>query len=383
VATQRFEVIVIGVGAMGSAACLALARRGVRVLGLEQFSIPHEMGSSHGDSRMIRLCYYEHPDYVPLLRRAYELWADLEREAGCTLLIRTGGLYLGLPGSEFVLGSQRAAQEHALPHEMLDRAEIARRFPQFHVSDDAIALFEPSAGILLPEMVVSAQAELALRRGAAIHAVEPVRDWRADARSVRVTTSRGEYYADRLIICGGAWTGTLVRSLGVRLLVTRQVLGWLWPRKPDAFALGRLPVWAHDQPGGTQHYGFPMLPHSSRPGLKIAHHHRGEPADPATVDRSPRPGDEEDFLPQVRRILPEADGPLLSMRICLYTNSPDSHFIVDRHPEHERVTMACGFSGHGFKFASVMGEALADLAMHGRSAHPIGFLGLDRLSGVK
>lgn len=376
---KRFEVIVIGIGAMGSAACLALSRRGFRVLGLEQFSIPHDMGSSHGDSRMIRLCYYEHSDYVPLLRRAYALWDELERDLGAAIFLRTGGLYMGGPESPFVLGSQQAAMAHGLPHEMLTRADLAARYPQFNLSDDAIALYEPSAGILFPELIVASQAELALRRGAELHACESVHAWSADATGVRVTTNRGEYVGERLIICGGAWAGLLMRDLGVELVVTRQPLGWVWPRRPELFTLGRLPVWAFDQPDGTQHYGFPLLPRSSRPGLKVARHHRGAATDAASVERSPQPGDEDDFMPALRRLVPEADGPLLSLRICLYTNSPDSHFIVDQDPRHDRVCFACGFSGHGFKFASVIGEALADLATAGRTSLPVGFLGLNRL----
>jgi len=375
---KQYDLIVCGVGAMGSAACAHLAKRGARVLGLEQFGIPHSLGSSHGESRMIRLCYYEHPDYVPLLRRAYELWDQLERESGQKLLHMTGGIYMGPvpPRSEFIAGAMRAAQQHGLPHEMLDHAQLRARYPQFHLPDDYVGLFEPNAGFLLPERVVAAHAQSALRHGAELHGHEPVLDWQADSHGVSVRTARANYTADQVIFCGGAWSQRLLGEIGVKLVVTRQVLGWVWPKRPELFALGVLPVWAIDNPDGTQHYGFPM--HDGRPGFKLSHHFHGAPTTAEAIDRIAHPEDEDDFRPTLRRFIPDADGPLLSMVVCMYTNSPDSHFIIDRHPRHERAIIACGFSGHGFKFSSVIGEALADLALHGRTPLPIEFLSLKR-----
>lgn len=375
---NTFDVVVIGLGAMGSSACYHLARRGVRVLGLEQFDIPHALGSSHGSSRMIRLAYYEHPDYVPLLRRAYQLWDELGSLSGQKLLYRTGGLYMGPREGEIVGGSLRSACEYGLPHELLDRAEIRRRFPQFQIPEHWAGLLEPEAGFLVPEQVIASYAEAALRGNAELHGRETVLDWSTDQKGVRVRTNRGEYAAGHLVFCGGPWSGKLVRDLGVELKVTRQVLGWVWPRDPDGFALGRLPVWAIDRLDGTIHYGFPMT--ADVPGFKLAHHGLGAITDPDRVAREAQPRDEETFRPVLRQMIPAADGPLLSMKVCLYTQSPDGHFILDRHPTHERVTIACGFSGHGFKFASVMGEALADLATRGTTALPVGFLKLDRLA---
>ena len=379
---SSYDVIVVGVGAMGAAACYHLARRGVRVLGLEQFGIPHALGSSHGYSRAIRLAYYEHPDYVPLLRRAYALWHELEAASGQKLLHVTGGLYLGAPGSELVEGSLRSAREHGLPHEALTRAQVSERFPQFHgVPDDFVALWEPPAGLLLPERVVAAHAELALRHGADLRGHETVMSWEADAHGVTVRTDRAVYTAAHLILCGGAWSERLVRGLGVPLVVTRQVLGWVWPpRRPEQFDLAAgFPTWAiEDAASGSLFYGFPLLP--DNPGFKIARHRPGAPTDPDTVVRHVLPGDEDDFRPGLDRFFPDvAGGPTLAVRVCLYVNSPDGHFLVDHHPEHpERVTFACGFSGHGFKFASVLGEALADLAERGATDLPVGFLGLRR-----
>src|SRR5688572_10439664 len=224
---KHFDVIVIGVGAMGSATCCELARRGVRVLGLERFDVPHARGSSHGLSRMIRLCYYEHPDYVPLLRRAYELWRELESASGQPLLHVTGGVYISRAGGELVERSLESARQHGLAHEFLDRAQLSERFAQFRLPDDHVALYEPMAGWLAPEKVVAAFAEQALRGGARVHAHEAVRAWSADASGAAVTTDGGEYRAERLVFCGGPWSGELLRDLGVGLTVTRQVMTWV------------------------------------------------------------------------------------------------------------------------------------------------------------
>ncbi len=366
------DVIVIGVGAMGSATCWHLAKRGVRVLGLEQYDVPHTLGSSGGHSRLIRLAYYEHPDYVPLLRRAYALWDEIERESGRVLLHKTGGLYLGRETEPFVAESLRAARRHGLPHELLDRAQIAARFPQFRVPADHVGLFEPDGGALRSEDAIEAFAAMAQRHGAEIRTREAVIGWSADDASVTVRTDRGTHRAAHVVFCAGAWSDRLLHDFGVPLVVTRQVMGWVAPPDPEPFALGAFPCWAIQNDDGSLHYGMPILPGAA--GLKIAHHFHGPAADVASVDRTPRPEDESDFRPALRRILPDADGPLAAMRVCLYTCSPDSHFAVGRHPCERLATIACGFSGHGFKFASVIGEALADLATRGATELPIGFL---------
>lgn len=374
-----WDVIVVGVGAMGSSACWHLARRGVRVLGIDRFSIPNAMGSSHGDSRMIRLCYYEHPDYVPLLHRAYELWRETEQISKRKLLHVTGGLYMGpadTARSDFVTGALQAARQHQLPHEVLDRASIASRYPQFHVPDDFIALYEPNAGFLVPEHVVATHAELALRHGAELRAHEPLQHWRQERDHISIQTARGEERARHVIFCGGAWAASLMPNLTTPLRVTRQILGWVWPRRPELFTLGRFPVWAIDQPDGTQHYGFPIPDQPlGPPGFKIAHHHKGTPTTADQLDRHVAPVDEADFRWVLDRYIPDASGPLIAMKVCMYTNSPDSHFVIDQPAEYEgHVTVACGFSGHGFKFASVIGEALADLALNHNTTLPIEFL---------
>lgn len=383
--SNSFDVIVVGAGSMGSAACCHLARRGVRVLGLEQFDVPNVLASHHGFSRMIRLAYFEHPDYVALLRRAYENWESLERESGQKLLHITGGLYLGRPDSELVSGSIEAARKYDLPHEVIDPRKLKNRFPQFQVPDGTVAFYETRAGFLMPEKVVAAQAMLAMQHGAEIHGHEKVLSWQADGGGVTVRTDRDEYRAGRVLFTSGAWTDRLVADLGVPLKVTRQVMAWFWPPRPrklDSFALGTFPSWAMDLEERSRfrgvHYGFPMMP--DNPGFKIALHWPADVCDPNTVVRTPLPGDEANVRDAIRRYIPDADGPLLALRVCLYTNSPDGHFILDRHPNHDNVVLAFGFSGHGFKFVSVIGEALADMAMHGRTSLPIGFLGLSRFN---
>ena len=376
----RYDVIVIGVGTMGSSVAHELARRGARVLGLEQFDVPHAMGAHHGHSRMIRLAYYEHPHYVTLLKRAYELWRQLGESSGEQLLTCTGGVYLGRPDGELVGGSLRAAREHGLEHELLDRDALDRRYPCFRVPEDFVGFVEPQAGFVAPQRSVAVLASAAMAHGAELHGREPVLDVSFKRGGVSVRTGRDRYDADQVIFCGGVWTDRLVCDLGGALTVTRQVMGWVWPRDPGAFALGRFPVWAIDPstPGGFGgiYYGFPMLAHN--PGLKIARHHPATPTNPDTVERGPIDGDEEQFRPALRQYLSDADGSLLAIRVCLYTNSPDGHFIIDRHPRHDRAIVACGFSGHGFKFAPVVGQILADLALNGDSELPVEFLRLSR-----
>jgi sarcosine oxidase len=376
---NKFDVIVVGVGAMGASTCWELARRGVRVLGLEQFDIPHTRGSSHGFSRMIRMAYYEHPDYVPLLRRAYERWEQLEKATGQKLLYITGGLYMGWRESEVIAGSLAAAQQYQLAHELIEHADLKTRYPQFELPADHVGLLEPRAGFLVPERVISAYAEDALASGAEIHGQEAVQSWGPIANRMTVKTNRASYEADQLIFCGGAWTTRLVRDLGIDLVVTRQVMGWVWPKQPSLFEIGTLPVWAIDSPRGSIWYGFPIT--DEPPGFKIALHARGSVADPDQVNREISPDDEKTFRECLTGYIPRADGPVLSMRTCLYTNSPDSHFIIDRHPRLQRVLLACGFSGHGFKFASVVGEVLADYATRGKTDLPARFLGLSRFTG--
>ena len=374
---KNYDVIVIGVGTMGAAACSHLAKQKVSVLGLEQFDIPHNRGAHHGLSRMIRQSYYEHSDYVPLLKRAYELWHELEDETGCKLLTLNGGLYIGPANGEIVKGSLQAALDHNLPHQHLDRAAISERFPQFSLPDDFEALYEDNAGFVVPELAVGSHVELALRNGAELHGHEAVIDWTTDAAGVSVTTDQTTYQADHLVITAGAWSARLLKSLGIQLTITRQVLGWTTPRQQELFAPERFPCWFIETEPGFGHYGFPILP--GQPGFKSALHKPATAVDPDTVERDPQPEDEATIRSALASYIPDANGPLLALRTCLYTNSSDSHFIIDRAPDHhDRLTLATGFSGHGFKFAPVVGEIIADLVSIGKSSHPIDLFSLSR-----
>jgi sarcosine oxidase len=343
---------------------------------LERFEVPNMLGSHHGESRMFRLCYYEHPGYVPLLRRALELWRGLEAEAGAKLFYETGALYMGPEDGDLVGGSLRSAREHGLDHELLSHGELARRFPQFRVPADYVGFYEPLAGLIVPEAAVRAMVGLARAAGAEVRTGEPVLEWSAEAGGAQVRTAAGTYRAERLIFTAGAWTSKLVADLGTELTVTRQMMGWFRPRSPAPFTLGAFPCWGLESPDGSLLYGFPMLPGAA--GLKVARHAKGTVTDPDHLKREPVAADEGELRPALRRHLPEADGPLVSMLACMYTNSVDSHFVLDRHPRYERVHLMCGSSGHGFKFAPVIGEILADLALTGRTEQPVEFLGFSR-----
>ncbi len=346
---------------MGSATAFHLARRGMRVLGFDRFAPPHTLGSSHGEARIIREAYFENPAYVPLVQRAYRLWSDLEREAGTTLLLRTGGLMIGPPESELVTGARLSAERHALEHEVLSSAEVTRRFPCLTPEADMIAVYEPRAGILFPEDCVRAHLVLARSHGAQIHTHEPLLSWKADGTGVSVTTERTTYNAEWLVIAAGAWTRQLLADLEPPLTVERQVQFWFDPMRAHAsFSATCSPVhlWQFDDHQFV--YGFPDLGE----GVKVARHHGGVSGSPETLNRDVDAEEIADMRSLLRRFLPDADGAFRSASVCLYTNTPDGHFWIDRHPAHANVLIASPCCGHGFKFASVIGEVLADLTTH-------------------
>ena len=371
-----FDVIVVGVGGMGSATVYHLARRGAKVLGLERFDIPNEMGSSHGVTRIIRLAYAEHPDYVPLLRRSYALWRELESETRERLLIITGGIDAGAPDSATVTGSLASCAMHALAHEVLDAASLTRRFPGYRLPPDMVAVYQPDAGFLLPERCIVAFVEAARMLGADIHTGERVLEWRARDSGVSVTTNRGAtYHAKKMVVTAGAWAHTLLPELKDLAVPERQVLIWTEPLRPEYFRLGAFPIFNMEAPEG-RFYGFPVY---GVPGFKIGkYHHRRERVEPDRMDRDCHPEDEAVLRAGIRRYFPDADGSTLDMTTCLFTNSPDEHFILDLHPRCPQVAMAAGFSGHGFKFCSVVGEIMADLVLDGRTRFGIEMFRLGR-----
>lgn len=370
-------MIVIGMGAMGSATTYRLARRGIKVLGLEQFDIPHDRGSSHGVTRIIRLAYWEHPSYVPLLRRAYELWRELENITGERLLIITGSIDVGEESCNTVKGALLSCEIHNLPHQVLDAETLHARFPGYRLPQEMVALYQPDGGFVLCERAIVAHVVAAQNIGAEVHAREEVLSWEVHGGSVQVRTDRGRYTANRLVLTAGPWSGNLLPGLAWMMVPERQVLIWAQPRRPEYFRLGAFPVFNMEAPEG-RFYGLPVY---GIPGFKFGkYHHRYETADPDQMDREIHPEDEEVLREGIRRYFPDADGPTMAMKTCLFTNSPDEHFIIDVHPEYPQVYLAAGFSGHGFKFASVIGEVIADLLLEGGSDLDLSLFGLGRFT---
>ncbi|MBV8751404.1 MAG: N-methyl-L-tryptophan oxidase [Hyphomicrobiales bacterium] len=373
---MTYELIVIGVGGMGSATIYHAARRGLSVLGLEQFDIPHAQGSSHGVNRIIRLAYYEHPSYVPLLRRAYELWRELENRAGERLLIITGSIDIGSTDSRTIEGSLLSCKQHHLPHELLDAAALRARFPGYQIAAEMVGVYQADGGFLLSEQCMLAHVMAAQALGAEVHARERVLAWHAEEQGVTVTTTRGTYSARKLVITAGAWARTMVPALQRAAVPERQVMIWTQPRKPENFQLGAFPVFNMEAPEG-RFYGFPVY---GIPGFKLGkYHHRGEAvADPDHLDRECHPEDEAVLREGIRCYFPDADGPTMAMKACMFTNSPDEHFIIDRLPDNPHVAIAAGFSGHGFKFASVIGEIMSEVVVDGASRLDTSLFRLDR-----
>ena len=363
---NEYDAIVLGVGGMGSAALYHLARRGLRVIGIERYDIPNEMGSSHGVTRIIRLAYYEHPSYVLLLRRAYELWRQMEDSSRERLLHVTGSIDAGPEGSLVFEGSRASCEIHNLPCEILSAGEVNGRFPGYHLPEDALAVYQPDGGFLLPERCIITHVAAALEAGAKVHGREQVLGWEPVGSGVKVYTDRGEYTAGKLVISAGAWASKLVPELAQSLVPERQVLAWFQPVHEEHFTPDAFPVFNIMSDAG-KFYGFPV---HGIPGFKVGrYHHLEQRVDPDTMDREVHEEDEEVLRAFTSRYFPHAAGPTMSLKTCIFTNSPDEHFILDTHPDFQQVCIAAGFSGHGFKFSSVVGEIMADLVQDGGSHH--------------
>jgi sarcosine oxidase len=374
---MTIDVAVIGLGAMGSAALYHLARRNVRAVGFDRFSPGHDRGSSHGSTRIIRLGYFEHPSYVPLLRRAYALWRDLEAASGRTLMTITGIAEIGREDSELVAGTLASSRLHDLAHSVLDAANLVRRYPAFRLPSDFIGVVQPDGGYLEAEAAVQTHLDLARAAGAEIHhnrrvlAIEPL------GSGVRIYTDSGTIDAGTAIVSAGPWVTDLLPGLPADLQVTRQAVLWTEPQDESLFLSDRFPVFMIETEHGI-HYGFPL---HGADGVKVAkHHHSDEVVNPETYNREVNDDDENLVRDVISQYLPAANGKLLSRKTCLYTMSPDEHFIVDRLPAHPQIIVASPCSGHGFKFAPVIGETLADLATRGQTSHDISRFRLDRFA---
>lgn len=379
---NAWDLIVVGVGAVGSAALRAASEAGARVLGIEQHTPANLHGSSHGHSRIFRHAYFEHPDYVPLLRHSTTRFESLEREAGTSLLHRCGVLLAGAAHSGVVAGSLASARRWEIPVEALDAAALRKRFPWLCVPDDAIGAFEANAGIVRPEAAVNASVRVACSRGAQLRSTRRVRRIDEDDGGVSVATDEGTEYARSVIVAAGAWTPKLLPELAPLLRVTRQVQAWMQPsRAVDAAAM---PCWLYDR--GLERraiYGLAADPLASGDAAgaaspsrfpKVALHGSDDVVDPDVGAAPVDAADIERIREAQRAVAPGLEGHVVAAATCLYTMSPDAHFLLGRRAGHRRTCFAAGLSGHGFKLAPALGDALVDLALHGRTEFPIGFL---------
>ncbi|MEZ4522494.1 MAG: N-methyl-L-tryptophan oxidase [Thermomicrobiales bacterium] len=371
------DVIVAGLGGMGAATAYYLASRGHSVLGFDMHEPGHTLGSSHGHHRIIREAYFEDPNYVPFVQRAYGLWAELEEDAGVTdILTITGGLMFGRRDSQVVEGSLMSGRLHGLPYEEFSAREASRQFPGFRLAEDMVAVYEARSGFVAPEKAIAAQVRLARQRDADLRYGVEVTGWSSDGNGVTVETTNGTFSGQSLVLTTGPWANELLSDLQVPLEVWRIVNCYFEPIEPELYEVGKFPIYLFDAPEGT-FYGFP---HIDGVGLKIGRHDTGRVTTARTIDRTVADSEINELHDVLSTYLPSAAGRVLDSITCMYTMTPDEHFVIDRHPEHANVVLGCGFSGHGYKFASAIGEALGELALGESPSQPIGFLGLQRFN---
>lgn len=359
---DSYDIIIIGLGANGAAALWHLAKTGKKILGIDRFQPPHNHGSSHGESRIIRQAYHESPVYVPLVKAAYPLWAELEINAGKPLFQKTGGLLLGAADTTVVQGARLSAETHDIPFEWLDAAVIRNRFPAFRPTADTVGVLEKEAGILYPEECIRAFLDQAVSNGAAIHANEPVTRIIPENTHVTVTTATASYQTEKLIVAAGAWLGQLLPELQLPLSVARQPLFWFGNTGPQ-FRPASMPIFIWEYEKEKMFYGFPDI----GAGVKLAPHHGGRSIDPDQLRNDPTPAEIEAITGLAKKYL-DFDPVFLRSSVCMYTNTPDEDFILDLHPHHPNIVIASPCSGHGFKFSSFTGKLLADLALTGKTS---------------
>jgi len=378
----NYDVIVIGVGSMGSSTCYQIAKQGHSVLGLEQFDIPHEIGSHTGQSRIIRKAYFEHPNYVPLLERAYENWQSLEQEISNQIYFKTGLLYFGPDNHMLIEGTQKSAIKYGIEVNELSQKDQLDKFPQFKIPESYTNLMEVDAGFITPERAILSFTKQALKYKAAIHTKEKTLEWSKKDGVIQVKTNKQTYKCKKLVLTTGAWTSKF--SNVKNLEVTRQIMAWAQPKNLNMFKLNNFPCWTFSDPSKNGiYYGFPSLPNSSfgeLTGLKFAHHTKGTLSDPDMVNRNVSKEEEKILVEAIKKFIPKGVETINSMKTCLYTYSPDEDFILDFYNNNKDIVIAAGFSGHGFKFASVIGEILSELVTKGKSIHPINFLNANRFN---
>ena len=372
---KYFDVAVIGCGGMGCGALYHLAKRGVKVCGIEQYGIAHNLGSSHGETRIIRKAYFEHPDYMPLLNRSYELWDDLAQETGKKLMVQNGLIVGGKPDSETIVNLEKCYQKYSEPHECWTVAETRKRFPQFRIPEDSTVFYDPFGGFLFVETCVQVHLEAAQKLGAELFTSEKVLEWRRDRDGFCIQTTNGEIFADRLVLSMGAWSKNYLAQLGIQIDIWRKEVYWFRSHNLASFKPDQFPVYFFETSYGT-FYGFPAI---NEKGLKIAEHSKSNIIETADeVNRNLESLDEEELLRFLSEYIPNAGQERTDYSVCMYSKTSDDDFILDNHPQDSNIVLAAGFSGHGFKFTPIVGEIMADLTLNGTTEHPIDFLRLSR-----
>lgn len=366
-----YDTIVLGLGAMGASTAYHLAKHQKKVLGLEQFECAHAKGSSHGATRLIRQAYFEHPDYVPLLRRSYELWDELFKRHGKNYFHKTGVVIYGPEnGGKILPGIRLASREHQIPIQEFSAQEASKRFPLLKVPEGYSAILEPGAGFLEVENCVRVHCEEAQKLGATLKFNEEVLGWESTNQSVTVKTTKGSYSASHLVITAGPWSSKILKNFGMSLKVQRVPLYWFEANNEYSESNG-FPSFAYDLPYGFI-YGFP---YKKGEGIKISPHIPGpEVENPTLLDKNSTAEELEPVVKCLREYFPEINPTPIKSAMCMYTMSKDTNFIIDTYPGHPNVHFAAGFSGHGFKFSSVVGEVLTELTLDGKTKSPIDFL---------
>ena len=371
---RTFDVIVVGLGAMGSAIAFQLATRGFKVLGLEKFVLNHANGSSHGGSRIIRTAVFPQPYQVPLVQRAFELWSKIQAESGRNLMQLTGALLFGLPESPLITGCLASSRNYSLPYEILSSEEVAGRFPMFLPDKNELAFCEKKAGILFPEECIRAQVSLAEKRGAVFNFSEPVMSWNVNNSHVEVKTKKETYKANYAVFSPGAWLTTLMPELRLPLQIERQTVFWFNPQtNPVSFSPDMMPVFDW-QTKERFYYGIPNVGN----GVKVAIHHDGEFTSPDQIRREISEEDERPVRQFLKRHIPLLDGTPVSSTTCMYTNTPDDNFIIDFHPSYRNIVIVSACCGHGFKFSSAIGEVVQQMVQHGKTDLDISLFDISR-----
>lgn len=375
---ENYEVIIVGAGSMGMAAGYYLAKQGVRTLLLDSYDPPHTMGSHHGDTRIIRHAYGEGKQYVPLALRAQQLWRELETVSGTKLFEQTGVLSAGPLADSFLQEIRESAETYSLPLEVLRASEVNERWPGISLPDHFYACLETSSGVLYSEKCITAYREQAIAAGATLLTHTPVTAIQPDGDGVIVHTEAHTYRAGKLLLSAGAWNPALLASLDLSLPLspTRKTVAWFGSEE-DLYRADKFPAFIFKLADETSYYGFPSI---DQAGVKIGRHDGGVEIDPDRLERTFGAflSDEGDVRSFLETYMPQAAGALRQGRVCIYTMTPDEHFIIDRHPEHSQIVIAAGFSGHGFKFASAVGEAASELLTQGKSTYDLSMFSLQR-----